>query len=144
MYVSKHIKLLAAIIFAVFLAACSSKYDNPNGAENVAHQWIGANIDTVSGELANIVAKDYTALAKPMIATLLKSGMEWQYSPRKIGQDHWVVTVTAKNSIDLAKIFINQTVNVSGSIDLDIDTKNQAVNNFIFNPSASQVQFVAK
>ena len=144
MYVSKHIKLFTAIFFAVLLAACSSKYDNPSGAENVARQWVSGNIDTVSGKLADVVAKDYSALAKPVITMLLKSGMEWQYSPQKIGQDHWAVTVTANNSIDLSKIYINKIANVSGSINLDIDTKNQAVNSFDFNSSASQVRFVAK
>jgi hypothetical protein len=135
---------LAAILFAFTLAACSSKHDNAQGAKDVANQWVSANIDTVSGKLAEAVAKDYSALAKPVIAMLLKSGMEWQYAPRKIGGDHWMVTVTAKNSIDLSKIYVSKIANVSGSIDLDIDTSKQTVNNFTFNSSASQVQFVSK
>lgn len=135
---------LAAIIFAFTLAACSSKYDNAQGAEDVARQWVSQNIDTVSRKLAEIVAKDYSALAKPVISMLLKSGMEWQYASQKIGRDHWNVTVTAKNSIDLSKIYVSKIANVSGAIDLDIDTSKQTVNSFNFNSSASQVQFVPK
>ena len=135
---------LVAIIFTLTLAACASKYDNAQGAQDVARQWVGQNIDTVSGKLAEIVAKDYSALAKPVIAMLLKSGMEWQYVPQKIGRDHWNVTVTAKNSIDLSKIYVSKIANVSGAIDLDIDTSKQTVNGFNFNSSASQVQFISK
>lgn len=112
---------LLTLTFA-FLTACSSPNDNANAARQVSEAWVAENIDQVSDKLAEVIGKDYSSFAKPILATLLKNGMTWEYSAQKIGKDNWQVTVHASNSINLSKIGISKIASASGEIILSVDT----------------------
>lgn len=129
----KRLFILSNFLLALtvaFLTACSSPNDNASAARQVSEAWVAENIDQVSDKLAEVIGKDYSSFTKPILATLLKNGMTWEYSTQKIGRDNWQVTVHASNSINLSKVGISKIASASGEIMLSVDTANLRVKSY--------------
>jgi hypothetical protein len=127
--------LTILLLIALLAFGCTSKTDNAGFSTYVARNWMEANIDLLSQRLATPVSEAYPAVPSFALQAVLKSalsGIRWQYEPRRLSSENWLVEVTT--SFRFTVPIVNETVDVKGGLELRTDTKNARVIDVSINP----------
>lgn len=128
--------LLIVIVTVIMLPGCAGK-DPSVIASEVAREWAADNVDSVSKNIASLIAKD-SPIFKTIVAKTIEKDINdrlaWKFSePRKTAEDRYEVVATAYTEIDLS---IVGTYLASIDYDLTIDTKNKIVITADMEPSS--------
>jgi len=93
-------------------------------ASEVAEEWTSTNVDSVSKNIANLVANDNPLVEKAIalsIANKINDRISWEYSPpQKLAEEQYAVVATAYSEIELPLL---GNYRVSVNYNLEIDTK---------------------